>query len=84
MTAEPDSQRRRGKRVVPGQIATVDPALAESRHCEQAAAVATCSDEFEELGEGANPGMLRRIGWDLVDCHDRSRVAVSVGTSDQK
>lgn len=84
MTAEPDSPRRRGERVVPGQVATVDPALAEPRHCEQTTAVATCGDEFEELAESANPGMLRRIGRDLVDCHDRSRVVVGVGTSDQK
>ena len=39
---------------------------------------------FAELAESANPGMLRRIGRDLVDCHDRSRVVVGVGTSDQK
>ena len=83
MTAEPGAPRRRGERVVPSEVATVDPALAAVRHREQTTAVATRRDEFEELTEGANPGVLRRICRDLVDCHDRSRVTVGVGTSDQ-
>jgi hypothetical protein len=84
VTVESDIPRRRGERVVPGEVAALNSALAESRYRQQSTCMATRGDQLEELAEGVNPGVLRRIGRHLVDRDDRYGVAIVIGAGDQE
>jgi uridine kinase len=69
---------------MPGEIPTLDPALAASGHRQQSTDVSARHHHIQELVERTDSGMLWWIYRDLVNGHDRSRMTVHVGACDHE